>query len=809
MITFELRDAARGLRRDRGFAAAVILTLGVTLGAATAAFSIVNGVLLKPLAFAEPDRLVTLRENWHEVMKPTQAFPVNEKHFEYWRAHNESFESMAQYITMPANLTTGGSASQIAVVRTSATLFDVLRVSPLLGRALRVDDERTGAPDVAMVSEGMWRQRFGARPDIIGTSIVLDGKPFTIVGVWPATFRLPSGEQLLSLLDAAIPMPLTAGWVGDHNNLALARLKPGVPFERGRAEIDVLQAQASEIATREAGQPVTLSGVVDPLSESIVRRSRRSLLMLFGSVLSVLLIACANLTNLALTRTLSHLRDAAVRAALGASRGRLLRQALLEHAVLGVAGGAAGLWIAYLALGVFVKTAPIDLPRVEEVGLDPTVLAFGVLLTAITILLVSVLPIWHLLRRDPQELLRSGSAAAGQGPAAMKARATLTAAQVALSVTLLTVTALLGASLLRVLRVDYGFSGDHVLAVPVAMPVARYAENASRVEAHGRILDAVKSIPGVRIVSSTSLLPMRGEGQVNFVLAAGTNVPRSEQPSANFRFISPDYFAALQLPVLRGRSITMDDRAEGKPMPAVISESLAARLWPKDDALGRQFGRGIEGEAGFEVVGITSDARTTAIEQAPPLMVYVPYWWRPRPAITLLVKSEIDSVALVASIRRAIDGIDPEIAVGQSRPLDDLVAAALAGRRYQARLFVVFGVVALGIATLGVYAVSAYSVSKRRRELNIRVALGAATRDVMQLLMGQSLRTIAIGAAAGFAGALAAGRLTAGMLYEVQPRDPLILSLVVATVATVALLASLFAARSGLSLNPVAALRDE
>jgi predicted permease len=329
-----------------------------------------------------------------------------------------------------------------------------------------------------------------------------------------------------------------------------------------------------------------------------------------------------------------------------------------------------------------------------------------------------------------------------------------------------------------------------------------------RIATHDRILDSVAAVPGVRSVSSTSLLPMRGEGQVNFVVAAGTHVPRAEQPSANFRFISPEYFATLQMPIIRGRSITTADRGEDKPMPAVVSQSLASRLWSNDDALGKEFGRG-ESEPNFVVVGITPDARTTAIERTPPLMVYVPFWWMPRPAITLLVKSDIDSTALVASIRRVIDRIDPDIAVGQSRPLGDLVAAALVGRRYQARLFIAFGLVALAIATLGVYAVAAYSVSKRRRELNIRVALGAARHEVLGLLMRQSARTIAVGSAVGLAGALAAGRLTAGMLYEVQPRDPVILGAVVAMVAVVALCASLLAARSGLTIDPVAALRED
>jgi predicted permease len=468
-----------------------------------------------------------------------------------------------------------------------------------------------------------------------------------------------------------------------------------------------------------------------------------------------------------------------------------------------------GLWLASLALGAFVQTAPIDLPRVEDVAIDAQVLTFVGLLTVAVIVLVSALPTWHLARRDPQSVLRGTAAGAGQGPSAMRARSVLTAAQIALSVTLLTVTALLGASLWRVLQVDYGFTADHVLSVPVAMPVARYTDRSRRIGAHDRILAAVQAIPGVRSVSSTSLLPMRGEGQVNFILAAGTDVPRSQQPSANFRLVSPDFFASLQLPIVRGRSVTADDGRNGRPMTAVVSESLARRLWPTEEALGKEFGRGLEGEPNFLIVGITPDARTTTIEHTPPLMAYVPYWWQPRPAITVLVKSEVEAVTLVSSIRRAIDQIDPEIAVGESRPLDDLVDAAVASRRYQARLFIAFGLVALAIATLGVYAVAAYSVSKRRRELNIRVALGAATQDVVGLLIRQSARTIVVGAAAGLVMAIAAGRLTAGLLYEVQPRDPLILGLVVMTVTTVALVASLVATRNGLSVNPVDALRDE
>lgn len=808
-LLFDLRDAARSLRRDRGFAATVILTLAVTIGATTAAFSIVNGILLKPLAFPEPAQLVTLREVWKEFADRAPAFEVNERHFEYWRARNQSFAAMAQYLTLPANLTSGGAATQVTAVRASGSLFDVLGVPAAVGRALQPADDRPESPDVAVIGHGLWQQRFGGRDAVLGSAIVLDGTPYTVVGVLPPDFRLPEGTRLLANIDAVIPMRLTAGWFGEHNNAAIGRLKPGVSLEQAATELNELQRQAGEIATRESGQPVTLAGVVRPLNDAIVGRARQGILLLFAAIVAVLAIACSNLTNLALIRALARARDGAIRSALGASRPRLVARAVLDHLLLAGAGGALGLGVAYAALLLFVQTAPVDLPRVEDVTMDAWVVAFAAAITVITGLLVSVLPVWHLSGRDPQAVLRSGSAAAGQGPGGLRARTALTAAQVALSVTLLTVTALLGASLLRVLEIDYGFTADRVLSVPISLPAARYDDDQRRVAAYDRVLSGVKALPGVRSVTSTSLLPMRGEGQVNFVVAAGAHVPRPEQPTANFRFVGPEYFASLELAVQRGRVFAADERSPQRPTPAVISQSLADRLWPGADALGREFSRGIEGEAGFEVVGIAADARTTSLERTPPFMVYLPYWWRSRAAFTLLVKSGNEALSLAPAIRRVVVDIDPEIAVGQPRLLESLVDAAMAGRRYQARLFIVFGLASLFIATVGVYAVSAYSLSKRRREMNIRMALGAARGSVVRLLLKQSAYAVVPGVAAGVAGALAAGGAIASLLYEVQPRDPLVLGSVAVLVGVVAIAASLFAVRGGLSLNPAAALREE
>ena len=806
---FDLRDSARAIRRDRGFAAAVILTLALTIGATTAAFSIVNGILLKPLTYPEPSRLVTLRETWQEVADRVATLPANERHFEHWRTNSQVFESMAQFITLPANLTSAGEAAQIAVVRASASLFDVLGAPVQIGRPLRPADEAPSAAGAAVIGHALWQQRFGGRSDVLGSSLVVDGTPFTIVGVLRPDFRLPEGERLLAAIDAVVPMRITVGWIGDHNNSAIGRLKAGITIEQARIELNELQRQASRIAKDHTGQTVTLAAVVRPLDEALVGRARRGIVMLFGAIIAVLAIACSNLSNLALIRALARSRDGAIRSALGAGRVRLVRRALFDHLVLAAAGGALGVWVGFAALRVFVQTAPVDLPRVEDVTIDGGVILFAIAVTLVAGVLVSVLPVWHLSRHDPQALLRSGSAAAGQGSGGLRARTVLTAAQIALSVTLLTVTALLGASLMRVLDVDYGFNAERVLSVPVSLPAARYHEDRPRIAVYDRVLAGVRALPGVTAATSTSLLPMRGEGQVNFVVAAGTVVPMNERPSANFRFVGPEYFSSLQLPLQRGRPFTADERNPQRLTPAVVSRSLADRLWPGGDAMGREFSRGIEGEAGFEVVGVAADARTTSLEETPPLMVYVPYWWRSRAAFSLMVKTDTEPLALVPAIRRTIGDIDPEIAIGQPRTLDALLDSAVAARRYQARLFIAFGAASLFIATLGVYAVSAYSLSKRRREMNIRVALGAAKQDVLGLLLRQSATAIVPGMAAGALGAIAAGGAIASLLYEIRPHEPALLGAAVMVVGVVALAASLFAARRGLSLDPAAALRDE
>jgi putative ABC transport system permease protein len=797
------------LRRDRAYAITVIATLALTIGATTAVFSIVNGVLLKPLPYPDPHRLVALREVWREFAGRYPTLDLNERHLEYWREHARSFEGLAQYTRIPANLTGRGEAAQILVVRSSGSLFGVLGVRAAIGRTLTPMDEPEGAPDVVTLADGLWRERFGADPAAVGTSIVLDGRTYTVVGVLPADFRLPLGGQLTAAVDAFVPARITVGWVGDHNDEGVGRLRDGMSIRQAIAELDALQAQVSEIATTEGHETVTLASSVTPLAERIVSTSRRGLLLLLAAVLAVLLIACANLANLSLTRALGRVRESAIRSALGAGRRRLMGRAILEQLLLAAVGGALGIWIAWLALGLFVRTAPVDLPRADEVALDTRVLAFAAVVSVLAGVLVAILPAWRIANGDVQGALRATSGTVASDRGALRNHAVLLTLQVGLSVMLLVVTALLLVSFTRVLNADRGFNAERVLAVDVALPAARYAAEAVRQRTYDRLLAAIQALPGVEGASTTSTLPLRGESQVNVIVPEGTARLLSQLPTANFRFVGPDYFKALGIVVRRGRSFAADERDPQRPAPALVSEPTAEKTWPGQDPIGRRFSRGFPNEQGFEVVGVVTESRTTSLDRAQPLMVYVPYWWRSRPTMSVLVRTAGDPSSLVPSVRRVVREIDPEIAVGESRTLERLVDASLAGRRYQTQLFVTFGLVALFIAIVGVYAVATHGVSRRRKEMTIRVALGAQPSQVVRMIVRQGMTPVLVGVLVGVAGALAMGGLVASLLFDVRARDPIVIAAVVALVGLAGLLTCAFAARRGLSIDPAAALRAE
>jgi predicted permease len=596
------------------------------------------------------------------------------------------------------------------------------------------------------------------------------------------------------------------GWMGQFNYPVIARLHPGVTLEQARAELNVIQRSVAQIATRETHQPSELRGWIMPLEESIVGRARLGLLLLLGAIGCVVLIACANLANLSLTRALQRVRDAAVRSALGASRGRLVQGVVLEQLLLASIGGALGLLVAREGLVLFVKTAPIDLPRVNDVVIDGRVLAFAASVAIVAGLSVALLPAWRLGRGDLQATLRGG----GHGTTdrgGLRVRATLLAVQVALSVTLLVVTGLFVTSFVRLLRVDPGFSPDHVVAVEISPVARRYPDERARAALYDRILTGTRPLPGIMSASWTSALPLTGETWVDVIGRIGDTRASSQKPSANYRFIGPEYFRTLSMPITKGRSIDERDRTNAL-IPAVISARAAQTLWPNEDPIGRQFTRGDPTDH-FEVVGVVVDGHPTALEAESPLMVYVPYWHNNEGKSVLLVRTRDDATVVAGELRRVIHSVDPEIAIADLSPLHRVVDKALESRRYQMWLFTAFGTVALLIATVGVYATTAYGVSRRRREMNIRVALGARASQVFALVLRQSAMPVFVGVAVGTAGALAIGTVVANLLFKVRASDPLVIASVVAIVGAVGLLASATAARQGLRINPAAALRDE
>jgi predicted permease len=815
----DLRDTARSVRRDRAYAATIILTLALTIGATTAVFSIVDATLVKPLPFPDAGRLVAIREVWHEIHDRASTVPVsdrhfevNERHVEHWRAHATSFDALAQFVLRPVNLTGAGDAVPVTVVRASGSLFDVLRVPAAFGRTLAPGDDAESAPDVAAITDRLWRQRFGADPRVIGRSIVLDGTPHTVVGVLPPGFGLPRRNQMIEAFDLFVPMRMSAGWVGDHNNDAIGRLRQGVSIEQAHAELEVLQVQVGDIATREGGRSVTLSSVVLPLSEYVVRASRRGLLLLLGTSAAVLLIACFNLANLSLARAISRRKEAAIRSALGASRRRLVWRALLEQLTLSAVAGVLGVGVASIGMAAFARTAAIDLPRVQHATLDERALIFAASSAVMTALVVALLPAWRLAGGGVQPVLRASATTVSGDGTARRSHAVLLTLQVGLSVTLLVVTMLFVASFARLLNTERGFVSERVLAVDVAFPAVRYADDTVRQNTYDRLLSAIQALPGVASATTTSMLPLRGPGQVNFIALPGQSLRGSDlsaMPSANFRFVAPGFFRTLGIDIRRGRSFTDAERDPKRPAPVLVSEPTAARLWPGEDPLGKRFSRGIPTEQGFEVVGVVVDARTTALDREQPLMVYAPYWWRSRPALSLLIQTTIDAASVLSSVRRTVRELDPEIAIGEARPLTDLVEASMAGRRHQTQLFATFGAVALFIAGVGVYAVMSFTVSRRRREMNLRVALGASRQQVVGQMLRQGMSPVMVGIATGIGGALAISKLVASLLFDVEARDPMIIASVVTIVLVVGLATCGLAVRRGLAIDPSTALREE
>jgi predicted permease len=808
----DVRYALRMLAKNPAFTTIAVLTLALGIGANTAIFSVVNSVLLRPLAYREPDQLLLIQVIWPQMAKFYPMIPANLPGFRIWQKECHSFESIAVADGAGADLTGAGESIEIHGVRASANIFDVLGVRPVLGRKFLLEEDESGRGRVVILTEAFWRSYFHADPSVVGRTLTLDGAPYQVVGVLGASFHFPAQLGQLTSFGGRLDFfePLNGqnegerDLIGEFDFAAIGRLKHGVSPEQALAELDVVQRQ---IAQQAKDPGVTLKAAVFPLESEVVGSARRGLVLLMAAVGVVLLIVCVNLANMLLARVPTHAREAAIRAALGASRWQLFHSMLVESVLLGSLGGALGVGLGSLGIQWLVRAVPASLPRLDEVRMDARVVAFAVLLSALTGVLFGALPAWRMAKNDPQEALKSGGAAPGESRRARRLREGLIGLEVGLSTLLLTVAGLLISSLFHVLRVNMGFATEHVLTADVDLPPQSYSAPAARLHFYNTLLDGLRALPGVHAVGWVSRLPLGGETSVT-----GIDVPpgRDVPPPANFRAASPDYFTAMGIPLVRGRIFNEGDRARNV---VVVSESVAQRFWPGQDPIGRTCLAYWGPKKEEKVIGVVGDIHTVRLDEPPVMMVYVPDWFAAPGHVPnsagIVVRTSAEEHGMASAVRAAIHATDPEVPLVALRPMSELVSESVAPRRFQMLLALLFALSALFLASLGIYGVITYSVEQRRHELGIRAALGARFSDLRRMVLRQGMIPVAAGLVTGVGASILTGRLIQTLLFGVSPFDPPTLATVAFVVVIVAIAACYIPARRATKVDPMVALRYE
>ena len=785
-----LRDIGltlRSLRRSPLFTAVTVATLSLGIGATTAIYSFVDGILLSPLGYREPDRLMTVQIAIPELADQFPVLPVNALSIDAWqRGCDVNCRELGALQVVSAVVTGGGAPEPLEGARVSAGFFELLGVEPLLGRLFRDDDHDAAGARVTVLTHALWQRRYGGDPSVLGRIVTLDDQSVEIAGVLPDSFRFPRISDLTPVEAGRSGRPEffePLAWTerqlrspGEFDYPTLLRLPPEVTAAQATVELNGI------LDTAYAAAPFRPRVRVLPLVDQVVGAARRPLWFLLAAVVAVLLVACANVSSLFGARWLERRRDLALRGALGAPPGDATLRALRESLLVALAGGLGGVLIANGALRALVAAAPVDVPRLDEVAVDGTVLAtsFGVTLTCGV--LCALAPAWHMGRVAPIETLTVRDAAArrrGTVPGL------LVGLQAGLGVGLIVVTGLLLASFVRVMQVDRGFAVDRVLAADLQLSRLRYPDGGDRTRVHGGILRRLESMPGIRAVGLVQRLPLEGNAFLDGLSRMDDVRPVAERPLANYRIVSPDYPRAMGIAVTRGRMFTEDDRTR---RPIVLSEQAARTLWPDEDPLGRLVHNG--GEP-FEVLGVVADARVVDLENDAGLVAYVPYWMLPQRQATLVVRTETDPLALVAAVTEVVETIDPALPVHNIRTMDRVLSDAVAGRRFQLALTVGFALAGLLLVGLGVYGVVASAVERRRTEIAVRLALGATTRRVFGMALGHGMRPVVIGAAVGLVAGVAAGRAVAALLYEVAPHDWAVLASATLIVLGVAVAACL------------------
>jgi putative ABC transport system permease protein len=803
-LTRDVRYAVRVLLKSPAFSIIAIAILGLGIGANAAIFSVVNAVVLRPLPYPEPSRIVRV---WHtpphEQFSGIPTFSVSPANYLDWRAQNTTFERLAAYGSRQANLTGRGEPDALQGAAVSGDFFDALGAGALLGRLLGPGDEEAARSHVVVLGEAVWKTRYGADAAIVGRTIQLNGEPYTVVGVMSQRLTFPSWAEIWLPL---VWTPEERAVRGNHNYRVIGRLRPAVDVRRAQAEMTTISQRL------ERQYPADNKGwgaIVLPLHDDLVSDVRWGLLVLLGAVACVLLIACANLANLLLARVLGRARELAIRAAVGAGRGRIIQQLLVESTVLSVAGGIVGLVAASWTIGLIVESFGASLPRAAEVALDGRVLAFTCVIAVLTGLVAGVAPAWRMTRGDANQALKQGLGRGGSHAGERRVRNVLVTTEVALALMLLVAAGLLIRTLWQLRAVDPGIDPRNVVTMTVSLPRTKYATREQYVRFFDDTLRRVRALPGVEAASAIDSLPLGGGGSTQPVAIDGEPVrPLSEQPEVPVRDIMPGYPATIGMRIVEGRDFADSDRI-GRPPVAMVSASTARRFWPNQSAVGKRLTLGLISNDVREVVGVVSDVKVNGLGDNESHTIYVPETQVPSPGLSLVVRSALPPKAIVASVVGVVHAVDAEQPVVDVLTMDEVIGESIAQQRFAMRVLTAFAALALLLAGIGIYGVLSYTVRQRVQEIGIRMALGAASRDVVRMVLIEGLKPTIAGLAFGLIGSAALGRVLTSLIFGVTPRDVPTFGVVSMVVLVVGLLACLIPAYRATRVDPLQALRSE
>jgi putative ABC transport system permease protein len=798
----DLRHAVRDLLKRPGFTIIIVLTLALGIGANSAIFSVVNTVLLQPLPFPEPERLVRMGEGSSLTHPERGAFSFPD--FRDVRAQTQSLEYVAAYLNSGGMLASeGADAERVLGADVSSDYFNVLGVKPQLGRTFTAEEDHPAAT-VVVISHGLWQRRFAGSPEIIGKQIKLGASSLTVIGVMPSGFEFPfrPGQDFWEPLN---DRPTPDREVRDARMFdVIGRTKPGVSVAQANAELRTI-GKRLEQQYPEANTNVVIAG--SSLHDDLTRDVRPALLVLLGTVGFVLLIACANVANLLLARAASRQKEIAIRSALGASRLRIIRQLLVESVLLALAGGAFGLLLATWGVDLIVATGPTNIPRLQQTALDARVLAFTLFLSSLAGILFGLVPALQASKPHLNDSLKDAARGTTESLHRNRARSAMVISEVALSLVLLIGAGLLLRSFVRLLHTNPGFDAAHVIALDIPLSRQRYDTPEKQSYFFQRLIERTKTLPGIQSAGVVNLLPLgNSDNEASFNIAGRAPFPAGSEAVANYTVVSPGYFDALKIPLRSGRMIGPEDK-DKSPLIILISEELARRYFPGENPLGHRLI--IDDNGPREIVGVMGDVRRESLEVAATPEFYLPHEQEPTRRLNLVVRTETDPASATASLRGVIKELDPDQMVWQTRTLDQLVASSVAGRRFNLLLLGIFASVALVLAALGIYGVMAYSVTRRTHEFGVRLALGAQVSDVLRLVLKKGMALALAGITIGLVISLPLTRLMASLLFGVTPTDLPTYFAISAGLLVVALIACYVPARRATKVDPLTALRYE